>query len=145
MPYRRNQAVLGAVLGTMLALCPGESAEPPAPGASASPACRLLDQLIRRPEQVSVQQFSSRNKKGLNGDANWPLYKDRHGDDVIFDASGPGCVKSMWATDIDPSAVFKFYFDGEEAPRLKIPCLDFYQGKHPLFPAPLASYERRGY
>lgn len=108
------------------------------------PAYSLLDRLLYAPEQVSVHQFSSHNKKGLNGDENWPLYVDEHGDDVIFDAAGPGCVRSMWGTNFDPDAVLKFYFDGEEKPRIAISYIDFYQGKHLLFPPPLVSYERRG-
>ena len=104
----------------------------------------LLNRLMYSPQQVSVHQFSSHNKKGLNGDENWPLYVDEHGDDVIFDAAGPGCVRSMWGTNFDPEAVMKFYFDGEEKPRYTIKYLDFYKGKHPLFPPPLVSYEKRG-
>jgi hypothetical protein len=83
--------------------------------AQESPSLNLLDKLLELPRQVSVHQFSSHNKKGLNGDENWPLYKDQNGDDVIFDAAGPGCVKSMWGTNFDAGGVLKFYFDGEYA------------------------------
>jgi hypothetical protein len=117
----------------------------PVTGEQRRPSYDLLRKLPEMPEQVSVHQFSSHNKKGLNGDENWPLYKDMHGDDVIFDASGPGCVKSMWATNLDPSAILKFYFDGEKKPRYSIPYMDFFMGRHPLFPPPLVSYERRGH
>jgi len=51
----------------------------------------------------------------------------------------------MWSTDIREDAVFHWYFDGEDEPRFSIPMLAFYKGEHPLFPAPLVSYERRGY
>ena len=105
----------------------------------------LFLKLLGLPEGVMVHQFSSHNKKGLNGDENWPLYKDLNGDDVIFDATGPGCVKSMWATNLDPDALIKFYFDGEKKPRYCIPYVDFFMGKHPMFPAPLVSYEKRGH
>lgn len=104
-----------------------------------------LDQLPLLPRCISVHQFSSRNKKGLNGDADWFLYKDENGDPVIFDAAGPGCVRSMWGTAFAPEQIFKFYFDGEAAPRYTIPVLNFYRGKHPLFPPPLVSYEKVGY
>ncbi len=113
-------------------------------GFEARPAGMLLEKLTRVPPQVSVRQVSSHNKKGINGDENWPLYKDSRGDDVIFDAAGPGCIKSMWGTAFDPNAVLQFYFDGEKEPRLRINVLDFYKGKHPLFPPPLVSYEKRG-
>ena len=66
------------------------------------PALTLLEPLLRIPPQMSVLQASSHNKKGVNSDAEWPLYKDERGDDVIFDASGPGCIKSMWGTAFDP-------------------------------------------
>lgn len=112
--------------------------------ASGKPSYSLLDRLIYAPQQVSVHQFSSHNKKGLNGDADWPLYVDEFGDDVIFDAAGPGCIRSMWGTNFDPNAIMKFYFDGEKTPRYALKYIDFYQGKHSLFPPPLVSYEKRG-
>jgi len=59
------------------------------------PAYALLEKLVRILPQMSVLQASSHNKKGVNGDAGWPLYKDSHGDEVIFDAAGPGCLKSL--------------------------------------------------
>ncbi|MFH1999505.1 MAG: DUF2961 domain-containing protein [Planctomycetota bacterium] len=105
----------------------------------------LIDNLPLLPGLHAVHQFSSHNKKGENGDAQWHLYDDEHGDAVIFDVRGPGCIRSMWGTDLREGAVFKFYFDEEEKPRFTIPMLDFYQGKHPLFPPPLVSYERRGH
>ena len=108
------------------------------------PAYSLLEQLVRIPPQVTVFQVSSHNKKGVNGDADWPLYKDSNGDDVIFDAAGPGCIKSMWGTSFDPNGILQFYFDGEKEPRIRINIIDFYKGKHRLFPAPLVSYEKRG-
>jgi hypothetical protein len=108
------------------------------------PAAALFEKLLRVPPQLLVLQTSSANKKGENGDADWPLDKDARGDDVIFDAAGPGCIKSMWGTAFDPAAVLQFYFDGDTEPRLRIPVLDLYQGRQELFPPPLASYERRG-
>jgi hypothetical protein len=79
-----------------------------------------------------VLEVSSHNKRGVNGDADWPLYKDARGDDVIFDAAGPGCIKSMWGTAFDPNAVLQFYFDGDKEPRLRVNVLEFYQGKNLL-------------
>ncbi len=104
-----------------------------------------LDRLPLLPRNVSVEQISSHNKKGLNGDAGWFLYKDGHGDAVIFDAAGPGCLRSFWETCIDAGQVFKFYFDGESQPRFAIPAIELFQGKHPLLPAPLVYYEKLGY
>ena len=108
------------------------------------PAYSLLNKLIQTPKHIRVHQVSSHNKHGLNSDENWPLYVDEHGDNVIFDAKGPGCIRSMWATYFDPEAIIKFYFDGEEKPRYSINYIDFYKGKHKAFPSPLISWERRG-
>jgi hypothetical protein len=108
------------------------------------PAYALLEPLLRVPQGMSVRQDSSHNKKGVNGDANQPLYKDENGDDVIFDSAGPGCIRSMWGTAFDPAAVLKFFFDGETQPRFEMNEIEFYKGANPLFPAPLNSYARRG-
>ncbi len=104
-----------------------------------------LDQLPRLPRNVSVHEFSSHNKKGANGDAEWFLYKDENGDAVVFDAAGPGCVRSIWQTCIPAGQVIKFYFDGETKPRYAMPSVDFYRGKNPAFPPPLNSYQKLGY
>ena len=120
---------------------------PAGAGQEAAPrtAQDLLDRLVQAPGQMQVLQTSSHNKQGRNGDADRPLYKDVHGDDVIFDAAGPGCVRSIWGTWLARDAVLNFYFDGEEKPRYRINEIDFFSGKHPDFPPPLTSYERRGY
>jgi hypothetical protein len=70
----------------------------------------LLDRLLLIPGQLQVLQSSSHNKQGRNGDADRPLYKDAKGDDVIFDATGPGCVRSIWGTWFARDAVLNFYF-----------------------------------
>ena len=125
------------------------SSNPPATDSdeivSSHPAYTLLERLCELPGQVMVLQSSSRNKTGQNGDENWPLYKDEHGDDVIFDAAGPGCVRSIWGTHFAEKAFLKFYFDGEPEPRYRIREIDFFRGQHPDFPAPLVSYEQRGH
>ncbi len=114
------------------------------PGFKSRPAYRLLERLLLVPEGIIVRQDSSHNKRGVNDDANQPLYKDVNGDDVIFDSAGPGCIRSFWATAFDPKAVLRFYFDGEAKPRHEINTIEFFQGRNPLFPAPLNSYARRG-
>ncbi len=114
-------------------------------GSAPRAAQDLLDRLLLSPEQFQVLQTSSHNKQGRNGDADRPLYKDIHGDDVIFDAAGPGCVRSIWGTWFARDAVLNFYFDGEQKPRYRINEIDFFSGMSPDFPSPLASYELRGY
>ena len=73
------------------------------------------------------------------------LYKDEKGDFVVFDAIGPGCVRSIWQTCFPKDQVLKFYFDGETKPRYEVKTVDFYAGKHPDFPKPLVSCEILGY
>ncbi len=104
-----------------------------------------LDDLPVLPRNVRLLQFSSHNRKGVNGDAGWCLYKDAKGDFVVFDAMGPGCLRSFWQTCFPKDQVLKFYFDGETKPRYQIKTVDFYAGKHPDFPKPLVSGEILGY
>lgn len=111
----------------------------------ANPADPLpLEELPRLPGLVSLHQSSSHNRRGDNGDATFCLYRDADGSAVILDAAGPGCVRSIWATDIQDDAVLRFWFDGEERPRYRIGMKEFFEGGHPQFPAPLCSLERRG-
>ena len=104
----------------------------------------FFDKLLRIPRGIQVLQTSSHNKTGQNWDEYWPQYVDENGEEVIFDAAGPGCVKSMWGTNFDPEAVIKLYFDGEKTASCQAKITDFYKGAHPDFPSPLVSYERRG-
>ena len=76
-------------------LCPlltldGRTGRSDAPSPGPSLQRPSSKELLRVPPQVLVLQTSSRNKKGVNGDADWPLYKDARGDDVVFEAAGPG-------------------------------------------------------
>jgi len=108
------------------------------------PSNHLFEKLIRLPQGITVNQFSSHNKTGQNDDEYWPLYIDDNGDEVIFDAVGPGCVRSMWATNLDSAAIIKFYFDDEKEPRFRMNYIDFYSGKTPHFSNPLTTYSKRG-
>ncbi|MFZ1935304.1 MAG: DUF2961 domain-containing protein [Thermoguttaceae bacterium] len=117
------------------------------PGLQAASPCDplTLDDLPILPRNVSLLQFSSHNRQGVNGDAGWCLYKDAKGAFVVFDAMGPGCLRSFWQTCFPKDQVLKFYFDGETRPRYEIKTVDLYGGKHPLFPKPLVSDEILGY
>ena len=144
MKFLSHLSICGYIctLGLVITPAMGKNAEPAK--INTYPAYVLLERLLESPQQIMVHQFSSHNKHGLNGDENWPLYRDDNGDDVIFDAVGPGCIRSMWGTNFEPDAILKFYFNGEKDPRYKINQIDFYKGKHPDFPPPLVSYEKRG-
>ena len=104
-----------------------------------------LDRLPQLPRHITTGQFSSYNRKGLNGDSGGFLYEDENGDKVIFDATGPGCIRSFWGTMIDNRQIFKFYFDGEKKPRIEAPLSDLYGGTISGFPKPLVSLEKLGY
>jgi hypothetical protein len=139
-----NRTVARLLLSILIA---GLSLLSPKPSAFAQSPCApiTLDELPVLPRNVSVHEISSHNKQGVNGDAEWPLYRDLSGDSVVFDAVGPGCVRSIWQTCFPAEQVIKFYFDGESTPRYAMPAIDFYRGKHPDFPPPLNSYEKLGY
>lgn len=145
MRLRFNTARLVAACAFGIAMtraADGQAVQPEGP-ATDSPHAGLND-LMQLPGQFQVLQCSSHNKTGHNGDENWPLYEDERGDDVIFDAVGPGCIMSIWGTHFDENAVVNFYFDGDAEPRYRIGEIDFFSGKHPAFPEPLVSYEHRG-
>ncbi|MHC4674719.1 MAG: DUF2961 domain-containing protein [Planctomycetota bacterium] len=103
-----------------------------------------LEHLPILPHHIKVIQFSSRNRTGENADAKHILYKNQKGHSVIFDALGPGCVKSMWSTLVNPELMLHFYFGDEADPRLSVNAVDFFSGKHPCFPAPMTSYDIAG-
>lgn len=106
----------------------------------------FFDRLLTVPSGVQVLQTSSHNKTGQNGDASWPQYVDKNGEEVIFDVAGPGCIKQMWGTAFDPAGVLSYYFDGDQKPKYQCNTLDFYNGKAQFYSGlePLVSYERRG-
>jgi len=112
---------------------------------ASSPAYVLLDRLLHLPSLYSVHQVSSRNKEGVNGDANNWLYTDANRDRVIFDEAGPGCIRNIWGTNMGDGVIYSFYFDGEKEPRYRESIVNLYKGNHPDFPEPLVSYEKRGY
>jgi hypothetical protein len=86
---------------------------------------------------VQVHYEGSIDKKGFNADWDWWLYKEGR-EWVIFDVSGPGCiynfVQHRYPESEEPT--FRFYFDGEETPRLTIRPSEF--GVKPPFARPLA-------
>lgn len=86
---------------------------------------------------VQVRYEGSIDKQGFNADWDWWLYQDR-GEWVIFDAEGPGCiynfVQHRYPESEEPT--FRFYFDGEEAPRFTIKHSEF--GSKFPFVSPLA-------
>ncbi|TLS49026.1 DUF2961 domain-containing protein [Paenibacillus antri] len=86
---------------------------------------------------VQVRYEGSIDKQGRNADWDWWLYRERD-EWVIFDVDGPGCiynfVQHRYPESREPT--FRFYFDGEEAPRFEIKPSEF--GSKAPFVAPLA-------
>ncbi|HEY1686458.1 MAG TPA: DUF2961 domain-containing protein [Tepidisphaeraceae bacterium] len=146
MVFRDASNWLIGFLFLLIALATGALASQPAATEPDAPQADnfLLDRLVRVPGQYQVLETSSHNPTAHNGDSGWPLYKDANGDDVIFDAAGPGCIRSIWGTAFSEKGTFKFCFDGEKKPRYTIGEIDFFSGKHPDFPPPLVSYDERG-
>jgi hypothetical protein len=85
---------------------------------------------------------SSYDRTGANTD--WSvapnyLYLDDHGDKVLLDARGPGCVYRIWFTGQNPSQAIHVYFDDETTPRIDMTLGDFFSGTKAPFLAPLVA------
>ena len=91
--------------------------------------------------------FSSFDRTGGNDDGFQgtysALYVDEKGEHVIFDAEGPGCLRTLWFTsesggyDKLSAGVIRFYFDGEETPRIAVEANELYAGGTAPFVRPL--------
>lgn len=106
---------------------------------------RMIASLPILPRHVLSRQNSSYHRSGINKDSGNFLYIDQKGEAVLFDAYGPGCIRSIFATLIKNNPTIHFYFDGADTPRYSMPILDFFSGEHPQFPAPMVSYRVLGY
>jgi len=101
---------------------------------------------------VQTHQFCSYDRAGDNYDHEYfPLYTEPNGEVVIFDAMGPGCLyrhhMNIWkgwptpGAGVDTKGVnIRYYFDGEERPRIDMDVSTFFSSKNPLgiFRYPLA-------
>ncbi len=105
----------------------------------------LVESLPILPMHTLVRENSSHNRSGINKDSGNFLYTDSNGEAVLFDAAGPGCIRSIFATLIHNNPSIKFYFDGMETAQICVPIQELFSGTHPLFLAPLASYRVLGY
>jgi hypothetical protein len=91
---------------------------------------------------VQTHQFSTFDRAGDNYDWNYfALYTEPNGEVVLFDAVGPGCLyrqhMNIWANSgpykADAKDVrIRYYFDGEEKPRIDMDISDFFSEKNPL-------------
>jgi len=67
--------------------------------------------------QVSSYDRTGSNNDGFDG--KYSFIRKEGENLVIFDAEGPGCIYRLWSADPLDGWV-KFYFDGEETPRLQL-------------------------
>lgn len=79
---------------------------------------------------------SSRDRGGGNDDQGNYLYASGP-EYVMLDEVGAGCVYRLWCTAVDLSSVFRFYFDGESAPRKAITAAQLFSGVVSPFLSPL--------
>ena len=105
---------------------------------------RLADPLeLARMDQPDTRLHSSYDRTGGNNDYGTFLRDSRTpGWKVVADLKGPGYVSRIWFTGAKGGTPlrFRFYFDGEEAPRLEGDIKDLFGGRRAPFLAPLAEY-----
>lgn len=84
------------------------------------------------------------NEDGFSG-AYSVLYDDPDGEHVIFDAFGPGALRTIWFTsDVDGNSPLglgrvRFYFDDETTPRFDLDANDVFRGDVAPFSSPLVA------
>jgi hypothetical protein len=134
--------VWAAGLLGVLAGCGGRPAGEPATVASL--AERLADPLgLARLDQPDTTMHTSYDRTGGNNDYGTFLRdSDTPGWKVLVDLKGPGYVSRVWFTGARDGFQhrFRFYFDGEEIPRLEGDIKVLFGGKQAPFLAPLAEY-----
>lgn len=81
---------------------------------------------------------SSFDRTGGNNDFGNVLYTQPHGERVLLDLKGPGCVYRMWFTGYNPSAAIRVYFD-EAPPRMDLRFSELFGGIYPPFLSPLVA------
>ncbi len=110
----------------------------------ASLAAQLADPLeLARLDQPDTQMHTSYDRTGGNDDfGHYVRASQTPGWNVLADLKGPGYVSRVWFTGAKDGYPhrFRFYFDGEETPRLEGDVKVLFGGKMAPFLAPLAEY-----
>jgi hypothetical protein len=101
---------------------------------------------------VESRYFSSFDRTGGNADGFTGRYSSLYvlpdGEHVIFDALGPGVLRTLWFTGPREGGAglelgrIRFYFDGEERARLVTDQERLFGGRQPPFAAPLVADNR---
>ena len=96
---------------------------------------------------VESYYLSSYDRTGGNDDGfrgtYSQLYVDEAGEHVIFEEDGPGCIYNFWFTGTGRDLHWgrlKFYFDGEEKPRIECEAKKFFSGQYRPFAYPLVTH-----
>lgn len=114
------------------------------PVTAAALAERLADPIwLARMDQPDTTQHSSYDRTGGNNDYGTFLRDSKTpGWKVLADLKGPGFVSRVWFTGAKDGYPhrFRFYFDGEETPRLEGNIKELFGGRQAPFLAPLAEY-----
>jgi hypothetical protein len=110
-----------------------------------------LLQLDRLPLLVlwPAYQDSSYSRKNDNADEGNFLRVEKDGEQVLVDTDGPGVVYRIWSTGVvgrqrSDRCRFRFWFDGEEKPRLDLSAVELFGGlgsKYPFVPPLSVTFE----
>src|SRR6478672_8516045 len=136
------------LLFLMLFYIPGLYAQQP--GAGLAYELRQLHDFELLPqyrEDTKVYQISSYDTTGGNNDGFGGTYSFVRKDGnfhVLADLKGPGVVNRI-ATPTPTNGMLAFYFDGESSPRIRVPYIELFSGKHFPFVKPLVGNEVGGY
>src|SRR5688572_21566167 len=106
-----------------------------------------FERLPQYREGTKVYQVSSYDTTGGNNDGFGGTYSyvRKEGNfHVLADLKGPGVVNRI-ATPTPTNGMLAFYFDGESTPRIRIPYIELFSGKHFPFVKPLVGNEVGGY
>lgn len=91
-----------------------------------------------------AKQVSSHDKDGGNddgSDGNSQLYIDEHGEYVVFDDYGPGCIYRMWFTAVLACiGEISIYVDDMEKPVVKCPFKSLFSSEQRPFNFPLTNF-----
>ncbi len=124
------------------------SLEPIAPPASVVSTGGALAAWPRIVPGVEARAFTSFDRTGGNDDGFAGTYSELYeedGEHVIFDAFGPGVLRTLWFTShVDGNGPLaekrvRFYFDGETRPRLTVDANALFAGTKAPFVKPLVA------
>lgn len=107
-----------------------------------------FERLFQLTPETMAYSESSYDRRGLNVDLPnpglgnpYPTYlgNDSHGDRVLLDVKGAGCVYRIFMSEFShrTTARLKVYLDGSATPAINEKVIDLSEGRVPGFPAPL--------